>query len=209
MNEQQVRAMFLLADIPVVSLKQVPNGYWPDCADYKELREQSPWWLVDTGRGEIEIGDRKKVVEIDWCGMGIVFPFVDPRREEARGTDIHIVRDPNITTWETGSHAWGYGQAVSVLSSLRKTFERHDFLKYHWSENPVAEADKKKWFITAMKAHWATGIVDRVEVTISAANKTFALQEFYINYPKHRVSGINLEEEVRKVREDFLMAFPV
>lgn len=208
MNEQQVRAMFLLADIPVLSLKRVENGYWPDCPEYKEIREESPWWIVDTGRGEIEIGDRKRVVEIEWCGMGIVFPFVDPEGD-INSSDKHFVKDINVTKWETGSHAWGYGQAVSVLTALRKTFGRHDLLKEYWAKNPAAEADKKNWLIRAGKAHWATNIVDNVEVVIKASNKTFALQEFYAKYPKHRVTSIDLEEEVLKVRKNFEMIHPV
>lgn len=190
MNEQQVRAIFLLADIPVVSLTKVENGYWPDCEEYKELRVLNPWWLVDTGRGEIEIGDRKKVVNIEWCNTGVVFPFIDQNGED-NVTDKHFIRDINVTKWNTGCHAWGYGQTVTALTNLKRCFGRHDFLKGHWDKNPPKEEDKKNWLIVARRAHWVTDGEDRIEVTISAVNETFALQEFYTQYPKHRVTIID------------------
>jgi hypothetical protein len=200
MNEQQVRAIFLLAAIPVVSLKMVDNGYWPDGPEFKERREQEPWWIVNTGHGEIEIGARKRVIDIEWCNTGLVFPFV-PYDDIVPPHYRHIMRDPNVTTWETGSHAWGYGEAVSVLTALRKCFDTHDFLKKYWAEHPVQEADKKDWLIVGRKAHWASSIVDRVEVTISAANPTFALQEFYVKYPLHRKILLGEEKEIMSMRK--------
>lgn len=195
MNEQEVRAMFLLADIPVIGLRKVDNGYWPKDPEFQERRDKEPWWIVDIGRGSIEIGNRKSVVEIEWCNTGIVFPFI-PHDGHDNFSDKHIIKDVNTTVWETGCHSRGYGGAVSTLTALRKTFSRHDFLKAYWAEHPVAEEDKKEWIIVGMKAHWENIMVERIEVIIKAANPTFALQEFYEKYPSHRKIVLGLKEEI-------------
>lgn len=102
MNEDQARAVFLLAGLPVTSLYRLENGYWPDA--YVEMKAKSPWWLGMTEYGPIRIGWRKRVIEIVWTDI--------PVRIAALTTD-------NVTKWDCGVHAYSYGHAVDYLSQLR------------------------------------------------------------------------------------------
>lgn len=104
MNAEQVRALFLLAGIEVEKLHQLENKYWPDVPVYAELRRTSPWWLVRTPFGEIEIGWRKRVMSIDWS---------DTKLRE-------LITEDDVTKDEHLVHAWTYVKALEYLSNLRK-----------------------------------------------------------------------------------------
>jgi len=106
-TEQHVDALFLLAGIPVLSKQCLPNGYWPQVPDYKALREDSPWFLVTTPFGPVQIGWRKRVIAIAW-------PQTPVR--------AHITHD-DVTQSATEVHAWTYPKAVEYLAALAKAVE--------------------------------------------------------------------------------------
>lgn len=108
MEEAKVRALMELADIPVLSLHRIENKYWPNNGHYEEIRRESPWWLVRTPFGLIEIGWRKRVISIDW------------ENTDLRGQ----VTDDDVTKSETMVHAWSYVKALTYLTELNKLAAR-------------------------------------------------------------------------------------
>lgn len=108
MNEQEMRALFLLAGIEVLAADRLENDYWPLYPEFDDVRRASPWWLVQTPFGFIKLGWRKRVIAIDWSRTAI------------RG---EVTRD-EVTKSETNVHAWSYASAVAYLTKLRHLAER-------------------------------------------------------------------------------------
>lgn len=108
MKEEQVRALFVLAGIPVVSLQKIENRYWPNHPDYDDMRENFPWWRVGTETGFVVVGWRKRVIEIDWTDTKV----------------RSIVTGDNVTKDETHAHADSYAKAVEYLGRLRLEMAR-------------------------------------------------------------------------------------
>jgi hypothetical protein len=100
MNEEQARALFLLAGFKATRFHRLENKYWPDA--YVEERRNSPWWLVVTEFGPIEIGWRKRVISIRWEDT--------PARA--------ILTEDSVTKEETLVHAWSYVKALEYLTTL-------------------------------------------------------------------------------------------
>lgn len=100
MKQEQVKGLFALAGIDVLRMWELPNQYWPDA--YVEERKNSPWWLVKTPKGLIEMGWRKRVISIRWDDTEI-------RR---------VVTEDDVTKDETMVHAWGYDKALAYLTAL-------------------------------------------------------------------------------------------
>jgi hypothetical protein len=105
MDKKHLLALLLLAGIEHKAVYEIANQYWPDVPDYYETRRSSPWWLIQTPAGLIEIGWRKRVISIDWSATAI------------RG----LVTDDNVTKDETMVHAWGYDKAVEYLIHLAQS----------------------------------------------------------------------------------------
>lgn len=108
MNEQQVRGLFALAgfDEPA-KLRELANGYWPNAPAYAQIRQDSPWWLVETPFGPITIGWRKRVISIDW------------RECSFRG----VITEDDVTKDDSMVHAWSYVKALDYLTKLRAGFK--------------------------------------------------------------------------------------
>lgn len=106
MTEEEVRALFTLAGISVLAIWERPNQYWPDA--YVDLRKNSPWWLVKTEVGMIEIGHRKRVISIDWRDT--------PIRKEMTTDDV--------TKTDTIIHAWNRLDALKYLTALSHEINR-------------------------------------------------------------------------------------
>lgn len=111
MTEERCRSIFNLADIKVLNLWELPNGYWPrpyegmsdaDYLRYSRWRNESPWWLAKTPYGLIRVGWRKKVIEIDWSDTGA---SCDVTRDDVTKTG-HLV------------HAWKLEDAITYLREL-------------------------------------------------------------------------------------------
>lgn len=108
MKEAKVRAIFELADIEVLGLYELANQYLPRCPEYQDLINATPWWLVKTKYGLIEIGWRKRVISINWEDTKLDF----------------LVSEDDVTKSGSGIHAWSYIKAVEYLSSLRRLAEK-------------------------------------------------------------------------------------
>lgn len=116
LTEPNVRRIFDCANIPIINLWELPNGYWPratpedwtdaqqvvDFVRYAQLREASPWFLVLTSLGLIKIGWRKRVLAIDWSATSLrtIVTADDVTKE------LHLV------------HAWSDAKAVGYLRRL-------------------------------------------------------------------------------------------
>lgn len=107
-TRQEVEALFLTAGLPVQKVWELPNGYWPEHPDYAEMRAQTPWWLVQTAIGLVQVGWRKRVMDIDWSGTSI----------------RTIVTEDDVTKNEEHVHAWSNDKAVAYLITLRRQDEQ-------------------------------------------------------------------------------------
>ncbi len=110
MTELEMRALMLLAGFDVIKSERRPNGYWPDCPDYDELRRQSPWWSVVTPHGQIILGDRKRVCEIGWA-----------LRQKITAEEVST---DDVTKYRHSIHAWSRVDALRHLTRLRELCER-------------------------------------------------------------------------------------
>jgi hypothetical protein len=104
MDEEQVRSLFKLSGFTVERLYKLENKYWPDVPDYQELRKNSPWWLVKTEFGLIQIGWRKRVISINWEDTGVKC----------------LVTTDEVTHEELLVHAYSYAKAVQYLTTLHQ-----------------------------------------------------------------------------------------
>lgn len=112
MTESHVQALFLLARWPITKTWAIENKYWPKNEHFAEMREANPWWLVKTDIGIIEIGWRKRVIQIDWSDTGHKLDVTC-----VCGKD-DVTREPHLV------HAWGYAKAVAYLENLRLGLQR-------------------------------------------------------------------------------------
>jgi hypothetical protein len=105
MKKEEMLAIFTLSGIPVLKVWEIKNKYWPE--HYVDLIAKNPWWLVQTPKGLIEIGNRKHVISIDWEDTGINC----------------IVTEDNVTKDDTSVHAWSQQDAITYLKILSTHFE--------------------------------------------------------------------------------------
>lgn len=94
----------LLACFPTpIYVQKIKNGYGSDYY-YRNL----PWYAVTTHRGIIEIGWRKRVINIDW------------ERSEIKAYGGKLFRDEEEKTTVGGSyiHAWSYEKAKEYIDRL-------------------------------------------------------------------------------------------
>lgn len=99
-TEPHVRGLCLLADIAVLKVWELPNQYWPEA--YAEERARSPWFLVKTPVGMLQIGWRKRVLSIDWTDT--------PVRQ--------VITPDDVTKDQCMVHAYSYAKAMEYLIDL-------------------------------------------------------------------------------------------
>lgn len=87
-----------------IFVEEIPNGY---CSDY--CCKHLPWFVVTTKVGRIEIGWRKRVIQIDWKESLI--------KTKARD----LFPDENVTKEDTYIHAWGAEKAKEYIQRLLNT----------------------------------------------------------------------------------------
>lgn len=84
-----------------IYVKEIANGYYSESVN--------PWFEVTTPKGIIQIGWRKRVINIDWSGLDNI---------------IHadtLCNEGDITTRGISFiHAWGYEKAKEYLSTILK-----------------------------------------------------------------------------------------
>lgn len=96
-NEAQVRAMFLLANIDVIAVEAIDN-------EYSKSEHASSWFKVQTPFGMIKLGNRKRVINIDWTD-----------------TDVrYVVTNDQVSKSNCMVHAWSVGKAVNYLTALQE-----------------------------------------------------------------------------------------
>ena len=90
--------IFARADLPPVTLSAIPN-------EYCKCEACGPWFVASFVFGDIKIGWRKRVINIDWSGTG---------------RDLSKLFDgEDVTRGSSYIHAWGADKAVDYLKRLR------------------------------------------------------------------------------------------
>ena len=102
LKKEIVTSLFILAGIEIKNIWELKNQYWPE--SYPEMILKYPWWLVETPFGFVQIGTRKRVIEIDWIATGI----------------RKIITEDDVTKDYTIVHAWSIEKVLEYLKSLRK-----------------------------------------------------------------------------------------
>jgi hypothetical protein len=87
----------------IVKFEKIPNQYCP-------CDQCTPWFRFYTAFGSIEIGWRKRVINIDWSGTKVALP--------------DLFADQDVTKWDHGVHAWGYAKAGQYLLRLADALKR-------------------------------------------------------------------------------------
>lgn len=101
-SEDKMRAMFELAGLKIIRVWKLKHGYWPDYPEYAEVIARTPWFLVKTQFGLIEIGPRKRVISIDWSD-----------------TSLRVnVTEENVTKSTSMVHAYTVLKAIEYLKVL-------------------------------------------------------------------------------------------
>jgi hypothetical protein len=107
-------------DLRGAPILTIPNEYWPPT--YRESKE--PWVLIRTAYGDIKLGERKRVLSIDWKD---VVERTTPAKEdpgeryEAKRSHADawdgkmLFPNEDVTRWETGIHAYGNEKAAEYL----------------------------------------------------------------------------------------------
>lgn len=103
-TELDVRALFQLAGFTVTRVWQLENQYWPRVEEYRRERDAMPWWLLKTEIGLIEIGRRKRVINIDWSETPVQ----------------QLITTDDVTMGVTMVHAWSIEKALEYLKALRE-----------------------------------------------------------------------------------------
>ncbi len=109
-ERHQLELCFELAGLTPAVFTPIPNGYCsqPCCAHL-------PWFRVETMKGVITIGWRKRVINIDWSETGNT---IEPEKWQE-----------DVTKDKTSIHAWGYGKAIQYLEVLRMVFPHSEYRK--------------------------------------------------------------------------------
>jgi hypothetical protein len=74
MNRKEALAIFTLAGIEVLDTKALVDGYGynPDDERFFETPMRQCWWFLKTKYGWIEMGWRKRVIQINWKDTDVV-----------------------------------------------------------------------------------------------------------------------------------------
>lgn len=94
-----------LAGFEILHTFQLSNQYWP--TSYVDLVLKNPWWLFKTDVGDIVIGPRKRVIELDWQHTGL------------KAADL---TEDDVTKSDTFIHAWTKEKLIHYLITLRSKF---------------------------------------------------------------------------------------
>lgn len=108
-REQEMRLFFkeilLEAGYGDAELVAIPNGYCP-------CEHCAPWFRFKTHLGEITIGWRKRVINIDWSDTG---------------QDLHLLFcSEDVTKGPHHIHAWSKEKAIDYLMRIWLTFFRRE-----------------------------------------------------------------------------------
>ena len=98
-NKKMIDEIFANTDL--IFMEEIPNGY---CSDW--CCEHLPWFIVTTKVGRIKIGNRKRVIEIDWS--------------ETLGTKTsdELFESEDVTKEKKLIHAWGIEKAKQYINLI-------------------------------------------------------------------------------------------
>ena len=104
MQKATVEAIFALAQIEILKIKALIDGYGysPEDSRFIEVPPRGAWWFIKTEKGWIEIGFRRHVYSINWEDTGIK----------------KIVTQDNVTKELTYVHAYSEADAITYLRNL-------------------------------------------------------------------------------------------
>jgi hypothetical protein len=120
MTEEIAKGLFALSGFTVTKMWPLINRYWG--TNNPDMIINSPWWLVKTEFGLIEVGWRKRVMSIDWSDTGV---------------EVRKLTSDDVTLAETYVHAWNYPKALEYLTALR------EFLELDSRKNEDTSADSE------------------------------------------------------------------
>lgn len=101
-NENDIKALFRLAEIDVLGVWEMANQYLPRHPDHFQRIVENPWWIVKTRSGLIICGPRKRVFEVNWSDTPLRF----------------IVTCDDVTKDECSVHAWTMPKLLEYLTAL-------------------------------------------------------------------------------------------
>jgi len=99
-NREQFQRIFQEAGFRSVYLRDIPNGYEGDNI------YTSPWFIAKTQLGDIQIGWRRHVINIDWSTT---------KRDLS-----HLFEEAKVTKGPMMIHAWGEEMAINFLRRIRE-----------------------------------------------------------------------------------------
>ncbi len=119
MKSEHVKAMFQLAGLPVIKMKALVDGYSysPDDPRFVETLPRCAWWFCKTEIGWIEIGERKRVIAIDWSETAV----------------RKIITTDETTKDEFRVHAWTELKVVEYLKALKEAAQAAEGLVWRAS----------------------------------------------------------------------------
>lgn len=103
--DRELRALLAEAGL-VGEVRLVPNRYWGPIDEHDFFPE--PWAIIETCRGPIRIGWRKRVISIDW---GFASSSIEADGNQVVGGD-------DVTASDRMCHAWGIDKAIVYLRRL-------------------------------------------------------------------------------------------
>ena len=142
MKLAEVTGLFTLANIPILHIRRLPNRYITSQEDESDdyirqeavYRHRSPSWLGKTPWGHVDIGWRKRVIEIDW-------------------SDTHVrqvITTDDVTKCETSVHAYSEERALVYLKALNGILRN---TSYNHKEAEISEALVERCFAHVKANH--------------------------------------------------------
>jgi hypothetical protein len=107
LETEKFTEVFQKAGFQKYNLTPIHNEYCPEPASCTSC---APWFLVDTEIGQIKIGWRKRVINIDWSNC----------RNDKELCLTPLFKTESTTVGDTYVHAWGWDKAIEYLHSIRE-----------------------------------------------------------------------------------------
>jgi len=129
LKQKEVEAFFTLADIKVLAVKELIDGYGYSAADerFYTTLPRCAWYFVKTPYGWIEIGWRKNVMSIDWKDT-LLRKKLDVKEQ--------------TTSEVTYIHAWEEEKALKYLKLLSQELKELDKKPENFPAFPVAYGER-------------------------------------------------------------------
>lgn len=147
-NEKEMLGLMAMTGITVLAHHELANKYWPDA--YVQQRLDSPWWLVKTYQGYIELGYRKRVFSISWHETPIKL----------------IVTENDVTKSETMVHSYNIGDTIEHLKVLASRLNVNPEKNLWDKVGRLLEADARAGMMRGT-TNWGAYLVKAIEANPS------------------------------------------